>query len=363
MIIFIVEIITLIYLLFREFGKTLSVEESTKRYGHLSYFYNGKFHPAEEPLYEPKKVTKSSLSKGSLYDIISMIFHSFDAPKQPFPQLYLKKSSFPPQPENFSLYWLGHSSTIIEINNKRLIIDPVLDNASPIFVGVPRYTKRVIERDNLPDLDYIIITHNHYDHLERKTVISFKKGHFIVPLGIKYTLEGWGIKSERITELGWGDIFEDDFIKIIAEEAQHFSGRYLLDQNRTLFNSYLILGKNNINIFWSGDTGYQKHFKRISEQYNITFDLIALEMDAYNTGWRNCHLFPKEVIKAALDLKATKLFPIHWAVFDLAFHPWHESIDLVIKEAENTGINIITPMLGEKINLDTITKSWWNDQI
>lgn len=86
-------------------------------------------------------------------------------------------------------------------------------------------------------------------------------------------------------------------------------------------------------------------------------------MDAYNTGWRNCHLFPKEVIKAALDLKATKLFPIHWAVFDLAFHPWHESIDLVIKEAENTGINIITPMLGEKINLDSITQRWWNGQI
>ena len=294
--------------------------------------------------------------------MFGMIIQSNQAPKKPFPQLNLTKNSFPSQPEDFALYWLGHSSTIIEINHKRLIIDPVLDNASPIFVGVPRYTKRVIERDNLPDLDYIIITHNHYDHLERKTVISFKKGHFIVPLGIKYTLEGWGIESERISELGWGDVFEDNDIKIIGEEAQHFSGRYLLDENRTLFNSYLILGKNNINIFWSGDTGYQKHFKRIYEQYHINFDLVALEMDAYNTGWRNCHLFPKEVIQAASDLKAKKLFPIHWAVFDLAFHPWHESIDLVIKEAENTDINVITPMLGEKINLYTETHIWWNEK-
>jgi L-ascorbate metabolism protein UlaG (beta-lactamase superfamily) len=360
MLIFIIEILIYIYLLFREFGKTLSKEELEKRYGHLPYFSNGKFKASEEILYEPEKTTKSSLSKGSISDLLSVLIKSTQSPKKPFPQIQLTKKSFNEPPQNFCLYWLGHSSTIIEINNKRIIIDPILDNASPIFFGVQRYTKRVIERNEIPNLDYIIITHNHYDHLERKTIISIKKGHFIVPLGLKFTLENWGINKERITELGWGEIYEDNYIKIIGEESLHFSGRYLLDNNKTLFNSYIIQGKNNINIFWSGDTGYQKHFKRISQQYKINFDLVALEMDAYNTGWKNCHLFPHQVIQAAKDLNSNKIFPIHWAVFDLAFHPWNESIDLIIKQANDNNIQVITPMLGEKIYLNSQTQIWWD---
>ena len=133
----------------------------------------------------------------------------------------------------------------------------------------------------------------------------------------------------------------------------------VLDQNKTLFNSYIISGGGK-HIFWSGDTGYSDHFKDIYNKYKIEFDLVALECDAYNTGWKNSHLFPHEVIQAAKDLNTKNLFPIHWGVFDLAFHPWHESIDTIISEAILNNIKVFTPMLGEKFNLEKDIKVWWN---
>ena len=356
LIVLILGIIIIVYLIKREFGKVLSDEELQKRFGHLHYFREGKFRPRNPSEYDPKKVTKPNQK---CIELKSFGLKSPQGPKVPFSQIQLNKFSFDLDPDNFSIYWLGHSSTIIEINHNRLIIDPVLDNASPVYFGVQRYTKRVIERDQLPDMDYIIITHNHYDHLERKTVISFKKGHFIVPLGLGVTLEYWGIDKNRITELGWGDKFSQDGIEIIAEEANHFSGRYLLDENKTLFNSYIISGGGK-NIFWSGDTGYSGHFKDIYNKYKIEFDIVALECDAYNTGWKTSHLFPHEVILAAKDLNAKHLFPIHWGVFDLAFHPWHESVDYIINEAILNNIKVFTPRLGEKFNTEKETQIWWN---
>jgi len=356
LIVLIIEIIIVIYLLKREFGKVPSNEELQRRFGHLHYFEKDHFKPRKTADYDPKKVTKPN--NISCVEIKSFGFKSPQGPKRPFPQRQLNKLSFNKDPEKYAIYWLGHSSTIIEINHFRVIIDPVLDNASPLYFGVERYTKRVIEREELPEMDYIILTHNHYDHLERKTVISFKTGHFIVPLGLGTTLEYWGIKKERITELGWGEKFIEDGIEIIGEEANHFSGRYLLDANKTLFNAYII-SSGGINIFWSGDTGYSDHFKDIYNKYKINFDLIALECDAYNTGWKNSHLFPHEVIQAAKDLNAKNLFPIHWGVFDLAFHPWHESVDTIISEAILNDIKVFTPMLGEKFNTEKETKTWW----
>ena len=355
LIVIVIEIIIIIYLLKREFGKVMSDEELKKKYGHLYYFKDGRFQPRKTANYNPKNVTKPDQK---CIEIKSFGLKSPQGPKFPFNQIQLNKFSFDSSPDNFSIYWLGHSSTIIEINHYRIIIDPVLDNACPLYFGVERYTKRVIERDQLPDIDYIILTHNHYDHLERKTVISFKKGHFIVPLGLKYTLENWGIDKNRITELGWGDKFSEEGLDIIGEEANHFSGRYLLDANKTLFNSYIISGGGKT-IFWSGDTGYSDHFKDIYNKYKIEFELVALECDAYNTGWRNSHLFPHEVIQAAKDLNTKILFPIHWGVFDLAFHPWHESIDTIISEAILNNIKVLTPMLGEKFNTEKETQTWW----
>jgi L-ascorbate metabolism protein UlaG (beta-lactamase superfamily) len=210
----------------------------------------------------------------------------------------------------------------------------------------------------LPAVDYILITHNHYDHLERKTVQSIKNARFIVPLGIGAALRGWGIDADRITELGWGDSFKQGGLTITALEAVHFSSRSFSDRYKTLWAAYAIKS-DKINIFWSGDTGYGSHFAKFKEEYG-PFDLAAIEIDGWNAGWARSHLFNNEAIQTALDLGAENVLPIHWGVYDLAMHHWHESIDAFMDGAESRKFKTITPLMGERIVPgETSTKPWW----
>lgn len=335
----------------REIGRSPS-EEELKSFEKLSYFKDGKFHAAEEMRLYPDKVRNGPAG------FSRMLMPSRFAPSEPLPQVKLSKESFSQTPEDFALYWLGHSSVILELGGKRIIFDPVLGNAAPVPFAVPRYNPAPVAYDDFPKIDYVVITHNHYDHLERKSVQALKNSHFIVPLGVGAALCGWGVASENITELGWGDSFEKDDLSITAETSMHYSGRAKLASNETLWNSYVLknAGKS---VYWGGDTGYGKHFKEISEKHG-PFDLTALEIDAWNPGWPNIHLFPEETVKAAQDLNARQILPLHWAVFDLALHPWHESIDMVLEAAKDTDIKVLTPLMGEKVIINrTKTKKWW----
>ena len=207
-------------------------------------------------------------------------------------------------------------------------------------------------------MDYVVITHNHYDHLEKKTVRSIPKGRFIVPLGVGAALRGWGIAPDRITELGWGEKFEEDGLTITAVEGVHFSGRGFFDRNKTLWVSYIVASKRK-NSFWSGDTGYGEHFTRFKEEYG-PFDLAAMEIDGWNAGWPRSHMSPKESSQAAEDLGARHILPVHWGVFDLALHPWHESIDMFMEEAKTKKFGVLTPKIGERvIPGETATPFWW----
>lgn len=335
----------------REIGQSPS-EEELKSFEKLSYFKDGKFHAAEEMQLYPDKVRNGPAG------FSRMLMPSRFAPSEPLPQVKLNKKSFSQMPEDFALYWLGHSSVILELGGKRIIFDPVLDNAAPVPFAVPRYNPAPLAYDDFPEIDYVVITHNHYDHLERKSVQALKNCHFIVPLGVGAALRGWGVASENITELGWGDSFEKDGLTVTAETSMHYSGRAKLASNETLWNSYVLknAGKS---VYWGGDTGYGKHFKEISEKHG-SFDLTALEIDAWNPGWPNIHLFPEETVKAAQDLNVRQILPLHWAVFDLALHPWHESIDMVLEAAKDTDIKVLTPLMGEKVIINTTkTKKWW----
>ena len=336
--------------IFQEFGKNPSKEEY-RAYKKLSYFKNGEFQSPEELIYDFNNVRNGPTSWSRF------LRKSRFAPTEAMPKIMLNKASFSKSPDDFALFWLGHSAAILELDGKRMIFDPVLGNAGPLPFITPRYDEAPIKRADLPELDYIIITHNHYDHLERKTVQSIKTGHFIIPLGIKAALTGWGIDESRITELGWNESFEKDGFKITATEGVHYSSRSPWNRNKTLWNSYVIKSPS-MQIFWGGDTGYGEHFKHLGKKHG-SFDFAALEIDGWNTGWKNTHLFPHEVIKAAKDINVKNILPIHWAVFDLALHPWHESIDMVIDEAKDTQINILTPKMGEKINLNSQTNHWW----
>lgn len=335
----------------REIGWSPSKEE-LKSFEKLSYFKDGKFHGPEEMRFYPDKVRNGPAG------FSRMLMQSRFAPDKPLPQVKLNKDSFAVVPESFALYWLGHSSVILELGGKRIAFDPVLGNAAPVPFAVPRYNLAPIDYDNLPTVDYVIITHNHYDHLERRSVQALKNSHFIVPLGVGAALRGWGVKNENITELGWGDVFSEDDLIISAETAIHYSGRAKLASNETLWSSYVIKYDDK-SIYWGGDSGYGKHFKEIAQKHG-SFDLTALEIDAWNPGWPNIHLFPEEAVQAVQDLNAKQILPLHWGVFDLALHPWHESIDMLWNAADNTDIEILTPIMGEKIVPGmTQTQKWW----
>jgi L-ascorbate metabolism protein UlaG (beta-lactamase superfamily) len=208
----------------------------------------------------------------------------------------------------------------------------------------------------------VLISHNHYDHLEYKTIRYLKNGNtqFVAPLGVGAILKSWGVDKNKIHELGWGDFFEYNGIKITAERANHFSRRNFKDGNKTLFVSYAIAGASK-KIFFSGDTGYASFFKDIGKKYG-KFDLALVEIDAWNNGWPNTHMFPKGVMDVVKDINADMLMPVHWGVFYLALHPWSESIEMVFNLAKENGVKIITPVMGQRITSDeSETREWWKD--
>jgi L-ascorbate metabolism protein UlaG (beta-lactamase superfamily) len=335
----------------REFGETPSAEEEAA-YAKLGYYSNGHFQSPQEIVFDIDKVS------GGVTSVLRFFTKSQNAPDRPLPKIMLNKSSFPAQPSDYALYWLGHSAAILELDGKRLLFDPVLGNAAPLPFMVRRYDEVPIKREELPTVDYIVITHNHYDHLEKETVRSIQKGRFIVPLGVGAALRGWGIEADRITELGWSETFREGTLELTAVEGIHFSGRGFFDRNKTLWASYIIRGEQK-NIFWSGDTGYGEHFARFKKEYG-PFDLAVIEIDGWNAGWARSHMFPRQAVLAASDLGAVQVLPVHWGVFDLALHPWHESIDMFLEAAEPQTFKTLTPQMGERIAPGEMsTEYWW----
>ena len=336
---------------YREMGKAPTAEE-LKAFEKLPYFKNGKFQNPELPAsawngdYEDKA------------DLLKLLFTKSYAPQQTLPQVKLSKTSFAEKPGDNIIYWLGHAATIVELNGKRIGIDLVFGNASPLPMTVRRFQEAPLERSELPELDYILLTHNHYDHLERKTVRSIKKGHFIVPYGVKTALIGWGIDEERISEIGWNESFEAEGLKFTAVEGMHFSGRSLTDKNQSLWNSYVIETPQR-RVFWGGDSGYGRYFAAVGKKFG-PFDWAALEIDAWNGGWPGIHMFPEQVVAAAEDLQAQHLLPIHWGAYSLGGHVWNKSINRVVEKAKGKRFDVMTPQMGEKlIPGKTKTQHWW----
>lgn len=314
------------------------------------------FVSPEELVFYPEQTTGGNAGFGRFFK------KSPNAPVGELPKVTLTKRDFAAEPSAYALYWLGHSSAILELDGVRVLIDPVLENAAPFPGIVSRYTASPIKREELPDVDAVLITHDHYDHLEVKTIkfLRNRDTRFIVPLGVGDRLRGWDVPEERIIELGWAEMTKIGSLQITSTPGVHYSGRSKTDRNKTLWTGYAIKGTQK-NIFWSGDSGYGKHFKQIGEQYG-PFDLACVEIDGWNPGWPNTHLFPEEVISVCKDVNAKKLLPVHWGVFDLALHPWNESIKKVAALAAADSIELVSPMMGERIVPgETLTRIWWRD--
>ncbi|KAA0759487.1 MBL fold metallo-hydrolase [Bacillus pretiosus] len=266
-----------------------------------------------------------------------------------------------------SVTWFGHSASLLKIEGKTLLLDPMFGDASspfPLF-NSKRYSGIFsLEREDLREIDAIIISHNHYDHLNYKSIMQLKDRakHFYVPTGVAQYLIKWGVSPSKISEHNWWDEITFDNIKLVCAPARHFSGRSMTDRDCSLWCSWLILGQET-KVFFSGDSGYAPHFKEIGDKYG-PFDLTLMECGQYDPRWSAIHMLPEETVQAHIDVKGELLLPIHWGAFTLSLHEWSDPIERVTKEAKRLGVNIATPQIGESITLkstDYPSSTWWRE--
>jgi L-ascorbate metabolism protein UlaG (beta-lactamase superfamily) len=264
------------------------------------------------------------------------------------------------------LVWFGHSSYFMQLEGKRILVDPVFSGyASPFsfsnksFNGADAYSV-----DDMPLIDYLLISHDHYDHLDYETIIKLKPkvGAIICGLGTGQHLEYWGFDADKIIEKDWYQTLDlDGEISVSVQPARHFSGR-LLKRNQALWVSF-VLTTPKLNIYAGGDSGYDTHFADIGKKYG-PFDIAILDNGQYDKSWKYIHMLPDEVLKASKDLNAKRLMPIHSAKFVLANHAWDDPLLQISKANESVGMPLVTPMIGEVVYLNDTTqvfKSWWED--
>ena len=285
-----------------------------------------------------------------------------NTPKSPLPSVKTDLNALPG--DKPTLVWFGHSSYLIKANGLTMLIDPVFSgSASPVSFLVPAFPGAdVYSAADMPAIDFLILSHDHYDHLDYQTIIQLipKVKKFYTALGVGAHLERWGVPADQIVELDWwkgGPIAPG--ITLTATPARHFSGRSLA-RGRTLWTSY-VLNLPGYTLFLGGDSGYDTHFRAIGDKYG-PFDLAILECGQYNPNWPFIHMSPEEVVTAAQALRAKTLLPVHWGKFALAYHAWNEPIQRLTKRATERQLDVTTPRIGEPVVIGaTYPHSvWWN---
>jgi len=283
-------------------------------------------------------------------------------PADPLPSVRPEMRSLDPKED--ALIWFGHSSYFLQTDGKRLLVDPVFNgHASPVSFAAKSFPgTAIVHAADLPDLDLLVITHDHWDHLDYPTIkkLTTKVRQVVCPLGVGAHLEFWGYKADQITELDWHESvdFPGGFT-IRATPARHFSGRGF-KRNTTLWASF-VLQTPSRRIFLGGDSGYGKHFADIGEQYG-PFDLAILEDGQYNQAWIYIHMLPEQVLQAARDLNARSVLPVHHSKFSLAMHAWDDPLVRITEANTTYQLRLLTPKLGEKVLLaDTAHRfvRWW----
>ncbi|WP_343551193.1 MBL fold metallo-hydrolase [Pantoea sp.] len=262
-----------------------------------------------------------------------------------------------------SVFRLGHSSLLFKMHGKFWLTDPVFNQrASPFsWLGPKRFQPAPIALDELPPIEGVILSHDHYDHLDYHSIMQLKDRvrYFLTPLGVGDLLTSWGVAREKITQLDWWESKHIGGIQFVATPSQHFSGRGLFDGNKRLWCSWSIIS-DEFRLFFGGDSGYFPGFKQIGNKLG-PFDMAFLENGAYDARWADIHMQPKDTIKAFIDLNAKWLFPIHNAAFDLAFHAWHDPLNQIVELAEQNHIKISMPQIGQGVQFlqPKNEKAWW----
>lgn len=342
-------------------ARQLSQQQREQRIEHSAQFKDGK---------AILRTPSVSSSESSLATIRKFFFEraSFK-PSETLPHYPTNLRRLEQRSKQMRVTWLGHSSLFIDLDNTRILIDPVFDYASP-WIAKSLFKRNVnapLSRSEVPMPDVIVISHDHYDHLEESTVRYYadKEVKFFVPLGVGRHLESWGVEPRKIEEFDWWQDSYINGIKFTSTPANHNSGRTGFDSNSTLWSSWAINGQHG-SFFYSGDSAYDDQFRVIGDKLG-PFDIAFIEVAANvkngvgfpveNWG----HMQARHTMQAFIDLNAEQLFPVHWSTYELFAHKWDEPMTDLIAESRLSGANLVTPMVGETVDVTEQMKTtfWW----
>lgn len=270
-----------------------------------------------------------------------------------------------PPASGLRVTWLGHATAIVEIDGRRFLLDPVwAERISPVpGFGPKRFFEPPLALEEVPPIDAVLLSHDHYDHLDRRTVgvLSMVGARFIAPLGVGERLARWGVPRSQIRELDWWQTVNVGGVTITATPARHFSGRsaIMLDRNRTLWAGYALTGPQH-RVYYSGDTAMFDGFDEIGETLG-PFDATLMEIGAYHHHWADVHLGPEQAIEAVRRVRGGVLIPLHWGTFDLAMHGWTEPIERLLVEASRTGTRVVALKPGQRVEPAALPafERWW----
>ena len=317
---------------------------------------NGRFR-------NPARMQRGGLRKtlGILWKILTEK-PADSVPSAPIPVQALSRAQLDAAPDN-TVFRLGHSTVLLKLDNRYWLTDPVFSKrASPFrWFGPARFHAPPLTLDELPPIAGVILSHDHYDHLDYAAVLALahKTDYFVAPLGVGDRLVEWGVPREKVRQLDWWRGVTLHGVELVCTPAQHFSGRGLSDGNSTLWCSWVIRG-GGVNVFFSGDSGYFRGFKAIGDQYG-PFDLTMLETGAYDPQWPDVHMQPEQTMQAHIDLRGQVLMPIHNGTFDLALHPWHEPFERIAALARQRDQQLATPVIGAALSIHEphADQQWW----
>lgn len=287
-------------------------------------------------------------------------------PRRPIPVDRRARADFEAPPESgLRVTWMGHASALVEIDGARVLTDPVWsERVSPsTLLGPRRFFQPPIALEELPPIDAVVISHDHYDHLDMESVktLAGRGALMLVPLGVGAHLEKWGIPAARIRELEWGERTSVGRVTFVQAPARHFSGRRVGDRDATLWCSWVIASDRH-RVFYSGDSGYFDGYRAIGQEHG-PFDLTLMSVGAYGPTWPLIHMTPEEMVQANVDLRGELLLPVHWATFNLAFHPWNEPAERTLAAAALLGSKVTVPRPGQMVEpaRPPELEEWWRE--
>ncbi|MEM7102836.1 MAG: MBL fold metallo-hydrolase [Bacteroidota bacterium] len=341
---------------FQQFGGAIKAHHK-KQFASSENWDGNKFLNFEETALEFTWSGAGELMRKQLFE------RKIKEPQKPIPYLPYDKAAFHSPSGKMKAIWYGHSVVKLRINDNTMLIDPMFGpNASPI---APFATRRFSENtisliDDFDDIDLVLFTHDHYDHLDLMSMQKLKNKvrQYFVPLGFGRHLVQWGIPEDSITEFDWWDHKDFQGIEITFTPTRHFSGRGLTDRFKSLWGGW-VFKTGNENIYFSGDGGYGHHFKEVGKKLG-PFDFGFMESGQYNENWHQLHLYPEESVQAAKDAGVFKVMPVHWAGFALAPHDWKEPVNRFVAAAEEASLPVIYPEIGAIFSIsDNPDKRWW----